>query len=37
MSIDALIEELRNQNYPFNIELVPINFPRPNLLKMTME
>lgn len=35
--MDVYIEELRNQKYPFNIELVPVNFPKPNLLKMTME
>ena len=35
--MESSIEELRNQNYPFNIELVPLNFPKPNLLKMVME
>jgi len=28
------IENLRNKNYPFNIELVPVSYPKPNLLKM---
>jgi hypothetical protein len=35
--LDSPIEKLRNQNYPFNIELVPIKFPKPNQLKMIME
>jgi len=35
--MDAAIEELHNQNYPFKIELVPINFPKPNLLRMIVE
>ena len=35
--MDSPIENLRNQNYPFNIELVPVSFPKPNLLEMTME
>ena len=35
--MDVAIEELHNQNYPFKIELVPINFPKPNLLIMTVE
>jgi hypothetical protein len=33
--MDSFIEDLRNQNYPFNVEFVPIDFPKPNLLKMT--
>ncbi len=33
--MDSSVEDLRNHNYPFNIELVPIYFPKPNLLKMT--
>jgi hypothetical protein len=35
--MDSSINELRNHNLPFNIELVPINFPKPNLLKMVVE
>jgi hypothetical protein len=35
--MDGPIEDLRNQNYPFNIEYVPVSFPKPNLLRMTME
>ena len=31
------VEDLKNQNYPFNIESVPVSFPKPNLLIMTME
>jgi hypothetical protein len=33
--MDSFVEDLRNHNYPFNIELVPIDFPKPSLLKMT--
>jgi hypothetical protein len=33
--MDSFVEDLRNQNYPFNVELAPIDFPKPNLLKMT--
>jgi hypothetical protein len=35
--MDSHIEELRGQNYPFNIELVPLNFTKPNILQMIME
>ncbi|MDT8334441.1 MAG: HNH endonuclease [Desulfurivibrionaceae bacterium] len=35
--MDFPIEELRNKNYPFNIEFVPVNFPKPSQLKMVME
>jgi hypothetical protein len=35
--MDSLIEDLRNKNYPFKIEYVPVSFPKPNLLRMTME
>ena len=31
------IENLHNKNYPFKIELVPVKFPKPNLLKMVVE
>jgi len=31
------VEDLKNQNYPFNIESVPVSFPKPNLLVMTVE
>lgn len=31
------VEELRDQNYPFKIKFVPVNFPQPNLLKMVIK
>jgi len=34
--MDVAIEELSHQNYPFKIEFVPINFPNPNMLIMTI-
>ena len=34
--MDAAVEDLSNQNYPFNIELVPVNYPKPSTLKMVV-
>ncbi len=31
------VEDLENRNYPFNIQYVPVSFPEPNLLIITME
>ena len=35
--MNSPIENLRNKHYPFNIELVPVSYPKPNLLKMEIE
>lgn len=35
--MDSHIDEIRDQNYPFNIELVPLKFPKPNVLRLIIE
>ena len=35
--VDSNVEDLQNKDYPFKIELVPVKFPKPNLLKMVVE
>ena len=35
--MDFFAEDLRNQDYPFKIEYIPVSFPKPSLLRITME
>lgn len=35
--LDRSIDDMKGHDYPFDIELVPVNFPEPHLLKMTIE
>ena len=35
--MESHIDSLRDKSYPFNIELVPLNFPKPNVLRLIIE